>query len=338
MQTRKVQLSGGTTYTVSLPKSWATEHGIASGSELTLHPNDDGSLLVEPSEDVDPEDRRARVDISSCDRETVGELIRAAYTVGIDTVTLVDRTGHSFERQQAIEEVLGGLSGFEVMETTDTRVRITSLVDAGNVDIRKSTLRLRLVMLAMHRDAVTAVLERDEALARRLVRRDHEADKLFAMITRHYRRSLSNLHEVAKLDRSRDELFEYYYTARQLERVADHAEKIARLTVDPGVVVSDKYGDRIAELGKRARTVVDNAADVVLEGADVDAAVAALEAREEVIEDIESFDRDLYRHDDANEACCLGLLLDSLQRTADYGANIAEVGLEQEIRTTDTDD
>ncbi len=333
MQTRKVQLSGGTTYTVSLPKSWATEHGIDSGSELTLHPEDDGSLLVEPSEGAAPDDRHARVDVSDRARETIAELIRAAYTVGVDTVTLTDRTGHSFERQQAIEEVLGGLSGFEVMETTDTRVRITSLIDADNVDIRKSTLRLRLVMLAMHRDAITAIRERDEALARRLVRRDHEADKLFAMITRHYRRSLSNLREVAKLDRSRDELFEYYYTARQLERVADHAEKIARLSLDPGVEVSDRYDDRIAELGEQARTVVDNAAAVMLEGADVDKAVAALEAREEVLAELESFDRDLYRHDDASEACCLGRLLDSLQRTADHGANVAEVAIQQEIRT-----
>jgi len=336
MQTRKVQLSGGTTYTVSLPKSWATEHGIASGSELTLHPNDDGSLLVEPSEDIELDDRQATVDVSNYDRETVGELIRAGYTVGVDALTLVDRTGHSLERQQAIEEVLGGLSGFEVMETTDTRVRITSLVDADNVDIRKSTLRLRLVMLAMHRDAVTAVRERDEALARRLIRRDHEADKLFAMVTRHYRRSLSNLHEVAKLERSRDELFEYYYTARQLERVADHAEKIARLALDPGVGVPDCYDDRIAALGKRARGVVDDAADVVLEGADVETAVAALEAGDEVVADIESFDRDLYCHGDTTEAGCLGLLLDSLRRTADYGVNVAEVALEQEIRT-DTD-
>ena len=51
METRKVQLSGGTTYTVSLPKSWAQEHGIDAGSTLSLYPNRDGSLLIEPEID-----------------------------------------------------------------------------------------------------------------------------------------------------------------------------------------------------------------------------------------------------------------------------------------------
>ena len=47
METRKVQLSGGTTYTISLPKSWAEEQGIESGSLVSIHPNGDGPLLVD---------------------------------------------------------------------------------------------------------------------------------------------------------------------------------------------------------------------------------------------------------------------------------------------------
>jgi phosphate uptake regulator len=338
METRKVQLSGGTTYTVSLPKSWANEQGVESGSVLALHRNGDGTLLVEPTADRETEERTATVDVGTDDETALRHRIRAAHTVGVDTFTLVDRTGHPDDRRQVVEDAIRDLSGFEVLESSETRIRLTSLIDAENVDVRKSTLRLQLVMLSMHRDAVTAAVEDDRELARRVVRRDDEADKLLAMVTRYFRRSLSDLSEVEKLDRTRDELFEYYYTARQLERVADHAEKIAEFALELDVTVPASYASELSRCGDEARGVVEDAASVVLEGAGIDGAVDALERRDHLIEDLDGFDRRLYDHDVPGEAYVLGLLVDSLRRTAEYGANVAEVALQEVTRKTVDDD
>ena len=43
---RKVQLTGGTTYTVSLPKEWADEHDVSVGTRLHIYPHCDRSLVV----------------------------------------------------------------------------------------------------------------------------------------------------------------------------------------------------------------------------------------------------------------------------------------------------
>jgi phosphate uptake regulator len=221
-----------------------------------------------------------------------------------------------------------------VLETSNTRIRLQNLIEADNVDVRKTTLRLRLMALAMHRDAVAAVVDDDEGLARRVVERDTEADKLFAMVMRHFRRSLTDLTEVEKLGRCRDELFEYYYTARQLERVADHAVKIARFTLEPEASFPDGYASAFSDLGTAAQGVVDDAADAVLTDAGISAASDALADRDRVVERIDALDRDLYECDDPAEAYVLGLLLDSLRRTAEYGANIAEIALQQLTRET----
>jgi len=332
METRKVQLSGGTTYTVSLPKSWATENGIDAGSVLSLHPNDDGSLLVEASADRSTDRRSATVDVSTSPDSALTQRVRALHAVGFDEVTLVDQSGRGDERRKVVERTVEELSGFEVLESTNTRLRLTNLIDADNVEIRKSALRLRLVALAMHRDAVTAVVEGDEALADRVVGRDTEADKLFAMVTRHFRRALTDLHEVEKLDHGRDDLFEFYYACRQFERIADHAEKIARFTLEPDAGLPTVFDEEISALGKDARRVVDDAADVVLADADVEDAHRALEHRDELVADIETLDRELYDHDDPSEAHTVGLVLDSLRRTAEYGANVASVAIQQVSR------
>jgi phosphate uptake regulator len=253
--------------------------------------------------------------------------------VGYDSVTLEDSTGHGPDRRQIVEETLQELPGFELLEVSNHRIRLTNLIDAANVDVRKSVLRLRLVMLAMHRDAVSAVIEGDEDLARRVVSRDSEADKLFAMVTRHFRRSLTDLHEVEKLAYNRDELFEYYYAARQFERVADHAEKIAQFTLEPDASISERYADELSELGKTTRNVIDDAADAILTEADIETANAALAKHDRLMDRLEELDRNLYEHDVPSEAYVLGLLLDSLRRSAEYGVNVASVAIQQITRT-----
>ena len=45
-ETRKVQVTGGSTYIISLPKSWAESSKIQKGDSLTLWPRDDGHLIV----------------------------------------------------------------------------------------------------------------------------------------------------------------------------------------------------------------------------------------------------------------------------------------------------
>ena len=48
MYKRKVQKTGGSTYFVTLPKAWAESVGIEPGVEVTLMPNDAGTLLLVP--------------------------------------------------------------------------------------------------------------------------------------------------------------------------------------------------------------------------------------------------------------------------------------------------
>ena len=333
METRKVQLSGGTTYTVSLPKKWAQEHGIDAGSVLTLHPDGDGSLLVEATSDRATDERTVTVDVSTATDNALQQRILALHAVGFDSVTLEDSTGHGSDRRQVVKETLQELSGFELLEVSDHRIRLINLIDAANVDVRKSVLRLRLVMLAMHRDAVSAVIEDDEDLARRVVSRDSEADKLFAMVTRHFRRALTDFHEVEKLAYTRDELFEYYYAARQFERIADHAEKIAQFTLEPDASIPERYADELSDLGTTTRSLIDNAADAILTDADIETANAALDKHGRLMDQLEELDRDLYDHDVPSEAYILGLLLDSLRRSAEYGVNVASIAIQQVTRT-----
>jgi len=332
METRKVQLSGGSTYTVSLPKAWANEHGIDAGAQLFLYPKDDGSLHISTNVDATDESWDRELSAAHLSPAQVRERIMAMYVVGVETITLRDPTGIDDAVTSAVTETTDRFSGLELFGAGDTELTVKNLVGPETIDIRKHTLRLRLVTLAMHRDATTAVCTDDDSLAREVIERDSEADKLFAMLTRHFSRSITSLREVRQLGYSRRTLFEYYYVGRQLERVADHAERIARLVVETDAELAEPFREPVSELSERAQRTVEDASEVLLGSASVEAADGVLSTADDLLDDIEATDRDLYGHDDTAVAHLVGRLLRSLRRTVEYASNIARMMIQQSVR------
>lgn len=335
METRKVQLSGGTTFTVSLPKSWATEQDISGGSVLYLHPDDDGTLLVEAGTDQDGEERSATLDVTTYNDAMVAEAVKSMYLVGLDRITLVDRDGHDDDRVRTATELTTELTGLEVLETTDRRLVFQNLVDCTTVSIRKSVLRLKLIALAMHRDAVDSVIKNDLTLAQQVVTRDAEADKLFCLVTRQFQCALENLQTVEQLGISRVELFEYYYIARQLERIGDHAAKIAGHVTERNEGLPEVDTEEFATLATDASRIVERASDAALSDVDAATAFGAIDDAAGLNDRIAEVDRELYERDDVTGAYVVGLLLDSVRRITSYGRNIADMGVQQQVRDSE---
>jgi phosphate uptake regulator len=326
METRKVQLTGGTTFTVSLPKAWATEQGLNPGSILYLYPHDDGSLLLESEAETTTGDRETTIDLCSANETSVRQTIQALYVSGFDSITFVDTTGEASEYQSVVSDAVSRLIGFEIMKATPDQIQVDNLTDADSVSIRKTTLRLRLIAFSMHRDAISAVVEEDCNLAMQVIDRDDEVDKLLALVSRYFQRTLTNLQEIEQLGISRTELFEYYYVARQIERVADHAEKIAARVHMETLEMPTPLEEEFTSLGNRSRRLVERASDTILMDSHISGAYDTLETRDAIVHRVNQLDRKLYEMDmpDAHD---LGLILDSLRRTADYGGNIAEAAI-----------
>jgi phosphate uptake regulator len=218
------------------------------------------------------------------------------------------------------------------LEETETRIVFRNLLNTDTDSVRQSVLQLEYVTIWMHRNAVMAVADADSERAERVIDRDDEADRLFGLVNRHFQRALASLREVEQLGFDRPTVFDYYTTARQLERVADHAEKIAALSLrmdDPSAV--DAL-DELVSLANGSRDIAVDAASVLLGSGTVEQAYAALEARDELLEAVDFLDRTL--HDSpAADTYLLALVLDSVRRTAEYGGNIAEAMIQASLRS-----
>jgi len=339
METRKLQKVGGSTYSVSLPKEWATEHCLEAGTPIHLYPHTDGSLVVRSAEVDGRSLATATVSPPSPSAAAAARALRAAYAVGYDTVTLVPPADETWDDDvwRSIRRRVRTMVGTSVVEETDERVTVETLLDASEVSIRQSVTQLQFTALSIHAAALDRVERRavgdtpsEVSETAALGGRDDEVDRLFAMLTRHFNRALADLGEVDALDTSRPELFDSYLVARQLERVADHAVRIGALTDRIDSTVGDDLLAEVLALAESARGVVESATTAAIEPS-ADLAHEALDRRDRVVEDARALDRALFERESTG-AYALSRVLDSLVRTADCGGNVARVALRASVR------
>jgi len=327
METRKVQVTGGSTYTVSLPKDWATANDVSAGSVVEFHSEED-ILLLSPKSEQEREEGSIEIDGLEGDRLT--RAVMTMYVSGFDVINF-EASRVTAQQRRTIREATQGLVGLEVIEETGDRVVLQDLLDSSELSVHNAITRMRLVSLTMLTDAVTALVEDDDELAHDVIERDDDVDRLWYMVSRVFRTVLRNPAAATEIGFPRETVFDYQSSARQLERIADHATKIASIALSIGPV-TESVAEALSELQTAAVAVPETAMDALLEEDSDEAVSLATNARadlpdiDERARDVDDAIRDL---DDPELAQSLGLVVDSLSRTADYGGNIAESALQK---------
>jgi phosphate uptake regulator len=182
----------------------------------------------------------------------------------------------------------------------------------------------------MLEDAVNSLITDDDQLAHDVMERDDDVDRLWYMVSRVFRTVLRNPTAANEIGFARETCFDYQSSARQLERIADHATKIAELTLELEEI-PDSAVEPLRDLHEEAVTVPDTAMDALLADDSETAVELASEARQHidiVDEMVRTVDQEIHEYD-PQVAQILGLVIDSLSRTADYGTNIAESALQR---------
>ncbi|MEF8780678.1 MAG: phosphate uptake regulator PhoU [Haloferacaceae archaeon] len=321
---RKIQLTGGSTYTVSLPKEWAKRQEIESGSKVHCYPREDRLIVARVGEGNVR--RTVQIDGASSDPKELERAVASAYVSGCDAVRIEGvATG---DARRTIRKAVEGLVGFEIDEENDDAVLARAMLETGDVPPGRVLMQIEMTTLSMHEDAIDAVLGLDDGTAADVKTMDATVDRLFALLARRFQRSLVDVGNGPGADDLTP--FDYYTSARQLERIADHAVKIAGAVDRIETPIDESLAARIRTLGKRARDVVRDALSGFFEGdrTQLQSVVADAEA---VLHDLEELDRELYELGPV-DGYPFGIVLDSLVRTAEYGVNIAEAGLRAEMR------
>lgn len=322
METRRVQITGGATFMVTLPKEWAENQKLHAGAEVELHPHGPDLLILRPHRDA-----QMTRGILTLDAKTGDALMRSFISMYVAGFDIIEVRGERItpDQRQTIRKITQALIGPEIMEESKDSIVIHNLLNLAELSAPKTLDRIFLMVHDMFVDGVRALAEHDAELARDIAARDEDVDRLYLMLYRQFRIVLCDLLAEEALGVSRVKLFDIHTVARQLERVADHAVKIAHVTAALKAQPPAKIADTLRKVGDQVAALIKESVGA-FRAPDPDSASSVIDHALEVEERLMKAGKLLW---DLNpqEAQLIGIAFDSIGRVKDYSINIAETAL-----------
>lgn len=319
-----MQITGGSTFIVSLPKNWARKTGIEAGASVEILERADGTLVINPGTGKG-EEQRGHLDITGLYEGDLERAVIGKYLAGYNLIELRSKRITS-NQKQGVRRICKKLIGPEIIEETSDRVLIQDLLNPDELSMDKSVQRMYMIAIAMHKDAIKALRGMELDLARDVSNRDDEVDRLSLLIAKQFKTALRRAHLTSSDELSLEEGLDLRFAANTIERIADHAKRMADVLIDlEDARVDDHIVDMFEEASELSHEIIKRAVESLFEE-DMTKANAAIGMRDEVVRDVRRLHESLLDLD-ANMAVALGTLADSIERSADYGANIAEIAI-----------
>lgn len=212
METRKIQLVGNRSYSVSLPKQWVISNKLKEQDNVFVELTDKNEVLIKS--DNDPLKERSEITADLAKIDNISEFLVFCYVKNIDNVTLFSRK-FEYDKVAAVKKVLQYLEGYDITSEDEKRIEISFLFHDVNINLRqilRRTMYLLSLMMAALRNKDMKTLEDTET----------SIDRLYHLSKRIIFRCLRNS-ELRKENsiRNEDDLFFASIIAKKLENVGD---------------------------------------------------------------------------------------------------------------------
>ncbi|MBP1450013.1 MAG: phosphate uptake regulator PhoU [Thermoproteus sp.] len=228
-EVRKVQLTGGATLIVSLPKEWAKRISLSPGDEVLVVPQPDNTLVLIPRKIG----RRAAlsVELNVSERTSLEELEKifmAVYIAGAEVISLKFAPGATQYRKYLKDFVRRRVIDMEITEEASDRLVVQAMVAATELAVNDVVVKMLKLADNMLVDLIKGLESDNIELLRDVTERDDEVDRLYWLIERQLKRAAMSRYIMLelKVDDPRD-LVEYTIIAKSIERIADHICKIS---------------------------------------------------------------------------------------------------------------
>ncbi len=324
MYSRKVQITGGSTFMVTLPKAWAEGIGLEPGTEVNMVSIKPNTMVMQPQTRLEKEDKVGELAIGEKQGDALTRSIISLYIAGYEVIKIEGEQITS-EQRGTIRRTTQSLIGPEIVEESSNQIIIRNLSDLSELSINETLSRIYQISRTMFEDTIDAMLEDNLELARDVQDRDDDVDRLYLALSRRFRVMLYTIVERNGKEVNRARYFDYQTAAKQLERIADHAKKIAGITPELEGALPDEVEEAFKETSVDALDIVDKSVKSLTDR-DIELANEALSQGDDIEEKLIDLDKGL-RNLEPQTAQSLGIVSDSIDRVKEYGNNIAETAL-----------
>ena len=332
MDARKVQKTGGSTLIVSLPKKWVNEIGIKNGDSIGFIQQPDGTMLLSPKLAGKKTPRIRVVNVEEMESEHLLRKMISIYMAGYNVIELKADKRMTPEIREAIRSFSRKIIGPEIIEETINSVTLHDLVEPGDLPLDKGVGRMYLITKSMHTDAVTALKERNTTLADDVIARDNEVNRLYWLVLKQYNLLLNDPGFGGKIGTNPNEALAYLLIARIIERIADHADRIAESVKQlEEEKIDKKIMHDILTASRIALSIVETSISAFYTknisecNKAIDSSKNLMKIRENLIGKVVGTK--------STVAVPLAYIIESIDRTGFYGTDIAEIAINHIVAT-----
>lgn len=325
MELRKLQRTGGSSITITLPKKWIENNNLQDKDLIRITETSSQTLKLTPANSK-KQLQRSVLNMDDLTEKMFSRELIAHFLSGVDEIAIRSQR-ITPEVRNKVREISNFLTGFEIIDETSDEIVLRNIFDLSKFPITKNIEKMILATVSMFQDALKALMENDKLLAQDVIIRDFEVDKLHLIITRQRHSFTQDKITQEEIGLQLEDLLYYEEIAAQLERIADHAVKIAQT-----VSQTDKKFDKILRVSVSYKTVENKLSDLFEDLFDMvknhDRKLA------HKILDITSEFKTLSLTDidaELDEMFILNLIEGSFDRVRGYTNNIAEITIDRSV-------
>jgi len=334
---RKLQVTGGSTYILSMPKEWVTRNQLKKGNSLMLREEDDGSLTITPPKLVRQEKQEeAIIRVSVNDKpDAVTRKIVSAYLVGYSMLhvraqgkqqipSIVRNTLKTFARHLLV--------GTEIVTDTPTDLTLQVLLNYSELSVGSALRRMAIISASMHKEAVATLKTLDPQAAKAVIETDDEVDRFNLYVIRLLKLAVANprIFKEIGLEDAKGGLG-YRLVTKAIERTADHATRIAENVMNLKETPNNEIMVKIECMSNLAIGMFEDSIESMFRK-DYNLAESIIQKLDQIVE-LEKEAVLSLKAFDVEEAASLRLLIESVRRTAEYATDVAEVVLNMNVES-----
>ena len=317
-------MTGGSSYVLTLPKSWVESLHIQKNDPLGVHVQSDGTLLITRTISDEQVQRMKKLVV---DRDTDPgfflRLLIGTYIAGFTEILITTKERIPGPVRTKIREFSGMVIGPECVEETEQSVLLKALLNPLEMPFENSLKRMFVIVKGMHYDAVEALLTGAHDLAIDVIDRDNDVDRLFWLIARQTNMIMQNTHLSRKMETTIAQMMPYYQVGRIMERVGDHGVRIAHnaLKIRPEDVGED-LSAHLQAASTGALRVFERGVEALFTH-DPEKANRMIESIHQLEENYALMNQEILSLP-TSVAVPVRNMIDSIRRTGEYSADIAE--------------
>ncbi len=329
-QTRRIQLTGRSSYIISIPKRWAEEIGLKPKDEVMIVRHGLSTIQIIPKRAIKQQQREATIHIIN--KEAVSNIVRKIISLYLRGYNIINIRASNGRLGPAIKKDIKDtvrklLMGVEITSDSIDNITLHVLLNVMELSIDNAFKRMLLLAKSMLKGAMLAFKESNVELAKEIIADDDEVDRFYFYIIRQLNIAIENEYLLADMGLLRPtHCLDYRLVVKSIERVADHATNIAQQVIESNVGIEQALIDSLINASDEAINIIDSACLALFKMDPVEAEESIVKAKEFRI------DVNLSSYRMSNDSLYKArFIIDNIKRIVEYASDVGELVLNMTI-------